>query len=176
MKIIDLTLPLYDNMPVFEGDPQVEIKQVHSLEKEGWNLRTLFFTTHIGTHINVPIHMTKDGKCLDDYSIENFIGEARLYKSEDDVDPSRGIIFRDQNIDMEIYNVLAEIKPKFVGLSADFEFDIELEKKLLEKGIISYEGLTNLDRLPVEFTFYGIPLNIKDSDGSPVRAFATFNP
>lgn len=62
--------------------------------------------------------------------------------------------------------------PKFIGLSEKFEFDIAIEKLLLEKGIISYENLTNTKSLPESFTFYGVPLNIKESDGSPVRAFA----
>ena len=43
---------------------------------------------------------------------------------------------------------------------------------LLEKGIISFENLANTDKLPEAFTFYGVPLNIKEADGSPVRAFA----
>jgi kynurenine formamidase len=43
---------------------------------------------------------------------------------------------------------------------------------LLEAGIISFENLANTEKLPRAFTFYGMPLNIKDSDGSPIRAFA----
>lgn len=45
---------------------------------------------------------------------------------------------------------------------------------LLGKGveIVIVEGLTNLDKLPAEFTFIGFPLNIKGRDGSPIRAVA----
>lgn len=70
--------------------------------------------------------------------------------------------------------LLIEIKPKFVGLSVKFEFDIEIEKKLLEAGIVSYENLVNTEKLPKskKFMFYGFPLKIKDGDGSPVRAVA----
>ena len=38
-------------MTVFPGDPEVKIEQIHSLEKEGWRLRYLQFSSHIGTHV-----------------------------------------------------------------------------------------------------------------------------
>jgi len=85
---------------------------------------------------------------------------------------NKGIIFSVCNIDKKIAEDLIKFPPKFIGLSARFEFDISIEKLLLEKGIISYENLVNTEKLPKTFTFYGVPLNIKEADGSPVRAFA----
>lgn len=85
---------------------------------------------------------------------------------------NKGVIFSSCNIDKKITEDLIKFPPKFIGLSAKFEFDITLEKLLLEKGIISFENLINTEKLPHEFTFYGVPLNIKEADGSPVRAFA----
>jgi len=38
--------------------------------------------------------------------------------------------------------------------------------------IVIVEGLTNLQKLPEQFTFIGFPLNIKGRDGSPIRAVA----
>ncbi len=75
---------------------------------------------------------------------------------------------------MELAKIIAKKKPAFAGLSEKFDFDLEAERYLLEQGIISFEKLTNCEQLPRNetFTFYGIPLNIKDADGSPVRAFA----
>ncbi len=45
---------------------------------------------------------------------------------------------------------------------------------LLGKGveIVIVEGLTNLNKLPEQFTFIGFPLNITGRDGSPIRAVA----
>lgn len=86
--------------------------------------------------------------------------------------PTKGIIFTSSNITNEITQQLIKNPPKFIGLSEKFDFDITFEKLLLDADIISYENLTNAEKLPQEFMFYGVPLNIKDSDGSPVRAFA----
>ncbi|MCL4374556.1 hypothetical protein M1523_01705 [Patescibacteria group bacterium] len=38
MQVIDLSQPLYDNMKVYPGDPEVHIKQAHWLDKDGWRL------------------------------------------------------------------------------------------------------------------------------------------
>lgn len=172
MKIIDLSQILYDQMPVYPGDPEVIIKEIHTLDKEGWNLRNMTFTTHIGTHVNVPYHMVKDGKRLDKFYIDNFFGKSELYKEGMKFFHNKGLIFSTCNIDQKIANELIKFPPKFIGLSEKFEFDIAIEKLLLEHEIISFENLANTDKLPTEFTFYGVPLNIKESDGSPVRAFA----
>ncbi len=39
MRIVDLSQSLYDKMPVYPGDPEVSIQEIHKLDKEGWNLR-----------------------------------------------------------------------------------------------------------------------------------------
>jgi arylformamidase len=158
-------------MPVYPGDPEVHDHEIHTLKKEGWRLRELQLTTHIGTHVNVRFHMVQDGKKLDSYSLERFMGEAVIYSTGTKFDPEIGVIFRDQNIDQTIAKEIIRSKPKFVGLSVNYQFDIEIEKQLLEKDIISYEYLVNLDKCPARIMFYGIPLHIQGADGSPVRAF-----
>lgn len=172
MRIIDLTLELYDQMPVYPGDPEVLIKEIHTLDREGWNLRNLTITTHTGTHVNVPYHMVKDGKKLEEYELKSFFGKAVVYREGMEFDSNFGVIFTNRNIDRGLAESLIENPPKFIGLSSKFEFDVEIERMLLKKGIISFENLANTEKLPSEFTFYGLPLNIKGSDGSPVRAFA----
>lgn len=172
MNIIDLSQKLYNKMPVYPGDPEVIIEEIHTLDKEGWNLRNLTLTTHIGTHVNVPYHMVEKGRRLTDFQLDAFCGEAELYKQGMTISSEKGIIFSTSNIDQSIANILIKTPPKFIGLSEQFEFDIVLEKLLLEHNIISFENLTNTDKLPDTFMFYGMPLNISEADGSPVRAVA----
>lgn len=173
MMVIDLSAELTHKMSVYPGDPEVDIVEIHKLEKEGWNLRQMILTTHIGTHVNVPYHMVTNGNKLEKYSLDSFMGQSIIFHKDIAFDNQTGIIFRDKNIDENIANMLIANPPKFVGLSAKFEFDIALEKLLLEHNIISFENLVNTESLPEKFMFYGVPLNIPGSDGSPVRAFAT---
>jgi len=86
----------------------VDIVEVHTLEKEGWNLRQMTITTHLGTHVNVPYHMVKDGETLDTFSIDAFIGGATIYSRNAEWNSSQGLIFKDQNIDEKIAEKLID--------------------------------------------------------------------
>lgn len=169
--IIDLSLPLYDKMPVYPGDPEVRVEQIQFFEKDGWNMRQIEISTHEGTHVNASIHGLAKGKSLDDYNLENFIGDSILFESFEDIQKGKGIIFN-KDITWEDAKKIAEIKPKFVGSWSKNDIDVEIEKFLFENDILLFERLVNTDKLPKNFIFYGVPLKISDSDGSPVRAFA----
>ncbi len=202
MNVIDLTQTIYEGMPVYPGDPEVKIEKVQTIETEGWDLQTLYLSSHLGTHVNMPAHMVGDGKTLDDFPLERFWGKAVMFneelriKNEEWTGEATGFIFREQNIDQEIaeWIIMNKNKILFVGLSEKYEFDLEVEKKLLQHEIISFENLANCDQLPEKFiplrsdkaelrrdsaqksfTFYGLPLKIKEGNGSPVRAIAIVN-
>ena len=176
MKIIDLAQPLYDKMPVYPGDPEVQIRQISFLAKDGWNMNTIFLPAHIATHVNVPIHGVEEGKTLDNYSVDSFVGKSVVFKNLESVKAGIGLFFEQASIKDKVMQKIIKIRPKFVGVQGYFESDKELEteKLLLKLGIISFEGLINVNKLPKdkEFMFYGLPLKIKDGDGSPVRAIA----
>ncbi|MBI4453740.1 cyclase family protein [Candidatus Woesearchaeota archaeon] len=76
MKIIDLTMMIDEQTPVFPGDLKQEIKQVAAIEKDGWNEKRISFSSHFSTHIDAPFHMLKEGKKLTDYPLDRFIGDG----------------------------------------------------------------------------------------------------
>lgn len=174
MTIIDLSQPIYDGMPVFPGDPEVSVKPFLTVEKDEWAVSQLTMVTHDGTHINVPRHIDVAGKTLSSFSLSDFISKSRVYENDASIVKGEGVLFVDANIDMETAQVIVEKKPAFVGLSDAFDFDLEVERYLLVHNILSFEKLANCHQLPKKqsFMFYGIPLNLKEADGSPVRAFA----
>lgn len=172
MKIIDLTLPMHTGMPVYPGDPEVSIELVQTHEKEGWDMRRIQINAHDGTHVNAPIHMVPGGKTLDDMPLDSFCGPAHIYSPDVPMTAEKGVVFRDQNIDVNIAERIKKVRPLFVALSSAFEWDVEIEKDLLKEDIVLFERIANTEQLPQEFMFYGMPLRIKDGDGSPVRAFA----
>lgn len=171
MKIIDLTLLISNEMYIYPGDPKIDVEQLQTFDKDGWNMKRIHMNTHDGTHVNAPIHGVKDGKTLNNFEVSDFCGESILYENYSDIQFGIGILFQKQ-INMGIAEQIVKIKPKFVGLVV--EVDEEIEKYLLKNDIMLFERLTNVDKLPKKFNFYGAPLKIKDGDGSPVRAFAIF--
>ena len=75
MNVIDLSIELDNNTPVFPGDAPLEIKKRSTIEKDGVNVLSLNFHSHSGTHVDAPYHMLVNGKKLDDFPISHFIGE-----------------------------------------------------------------------------------------------------
>jgi len=72
------------------------------------------------------------------------------------------LIFSKTDITQDIAEKIVEIKPPFIEVPAHFEFDLDIERYLLENDIISFERLVNTDKLPKEFMFHGVPLKIRD--------------
>lgn len=174
MQVIDLSSPLFDGMPVYPGDPEVRIKQIHNLEKEGWRLRYLQFSTHIGTHADAFAHMDEKGETIDKIPLEKYIGKTVLINITDDFPKEVGLAFKESKLDLSLFEKIKESDPLFVVIGNTAELDVELERKLLQSGILTITDLVNMDELPEnkEFMFYAVPLKIKNGDGSPVRAFA----
>jgi arylformamidase len=174
MKIIDLSMPLIDGMDVYPGDPQVHIKQIHSLEKEGWKLRYLQFSTHIGTHADAFAHMDEKGQTIDEMPIEKFIGKAVMVGVHNKFPKNIGLAFSQGKLPTDLFDKVKAANPRFILVGNSVEWEVDLERKLLQTGILTITNLVNMDQLPIDkkFMFYGVPLKIKDGDGSPVRAFA----
>ena len=174
MKIIDLSQSLFDGMEVYPGDPEVHIKQIHDLDKEGWRLRYLQLSTHIGTHADALYHMAENGETIDKMPIDKFIGKTVLVKTTDKFPKGVGLAFRDKILDIDLFEKIKAAKPLFVVVGDKCDFELEMERKLLKAGILTMAGLINMNKLPKNkpFMFYGVPLKIKDGDGSPIRAFA----
>jgi arylformamidase len=172
MKIIDLTLPLHAGMEVFPGDLPPRFDLIEEFADTGWNMKRLEINGHDATHVNVPLHATAAGKNLDDYELDAFMGDSVLYESHADIAADKGLIFHATDITWDIAQAVVDIGPPFIGLPAKFEFDIAIERWLLERDVISFERLINTEQLPKAFCFHAAPLKIVHGDGSPVRAYA----
>ena len=170
MKIIDLSMTISDGMEVYPGDPEVKIEQVHFLKTHGWNLSKINMGSHTGTHVDAFSHMTnRDFSSIDEIPVEKFMGEAMLLSPKDEFPAGINLLFFEE-IDINLLDKIVKSKPNFVG----GDISVDLERALLEKGIITYTNLINLDKLPrnKKFFFIGLPLKIKGGDGSSVRAVA----
>lgn len=197
--IIDLTVPLSEDTPVYPGDPSPKIKQAGTFDQDGYNDHTLTLGTHIGTHIDAPYHMIPDGKKLNEFSTDDFVGRGVCIDatngysfaevSKANIQEGNIVLFMTgwenryheqayfeeyTSIPKEVAQLLVERKVKMVGLDAcspDHE-PFEIHKILLGSNILLIENLTNLDQIiGRQFTIYALPLSLA-IDGSPARVIA----
>jgi kynurenine formamidase len=75
---IDLTHPLYDNMPVWPGDRPVQVSDEMTMLGDGCSVQRLAMGNHVGTHIDAPSHFLPSGLTVDQLSLHACVGTARL--------------------------------------------------------------------------------------------------
>src|SRR6266478_4990442 len=86
MAIYDITVPIHSGMPVYEGDPSVEIKAWSALANgNSANVSSLSFGAHTGTHVDAPAHFIESAGKIDALSLETLIGPARVIRVPDEV-------------------------------------------------------------------------------------------
>jgi kynurenine formamidase len=72
-KYIDLTVP-FDGRFRFK----IDFERSRSFEKDGRQASSYFISAHAYTHLDAPLHMIPDGKGIDAYPLDHFIGEAAV--------------------------------------------------------------------------------------------------
>jgi arylformamidase len=75
-QIIDITVGISRNTPVYPGDPQTEIETVYSIESDGYAVSRVTFGTHTGTHVDAPSHILCEGLAVDRLPLSSLIGRA----------------------------------------------------------------------------------------------------
>lgn len=201
MKLIDLSHSINNQTPLYPGDPEIKITQAGILEKDGYEDHVISLSNHQGTHIDVPSHMVKGGKSLDQFPIEKFCGKGVYIKVDGkfdlvkikNVNIEKGdiVLFhtgRSEHyhepdyfeqypvMNEEIADYLASKGAKIVGLdtcSADKDDkSFPIHKTLLRGEVLIIENLTNLAELEgEEFRVYALPLKL-EIDGAPARVVA----
>lgn len=79
--IYDVTVPISNTMPVWPGDPPVQLtpkSHVSSDKKHRVHLTAIEMGSHTGTHVDVPFHMIDGGRRLGDFGVDVFVGPATV--------------------------------------------------------------------------------------------------
>ena len=76
MKCIDLTREINNETQVCPCDRVPVVEDYATTEEEGVNVKFLKMGTHTATHIDAPHHYYKDGRTLNDFPAEYYIGRG----------------------------------------------------------------------------------------------------
>ncbi|ABR50491.1 cyclase family protein [Alkaliphilus metalliredigens QYMF] len=176
IKLIDLSHDIEHHMPVHPYDDPVNLYQDKFLNVDGYNNFKLEMGMHSGTHIDIPMHLTKSEKFINEISLDSFTGRGCLldvrgeqvikYKekysnivNENDI----VLLFTNHSdqygtneyftnhpvIDEELANFFIEKKIKILGmdLPSPDEHPFRIHKMLLNHNILIIENITNLSKL-----------------------------
>lgn len=76
VRVVDLSTPLEERMPVFATIPNPEIERVLAAAADGITSHHVTMSTHVGTHIDAPAHIIPGGKLIDDYPMSKYVGDG----------------------------------------------------------------------------------------------------
>lgn len=153
MPIYDVTVPLYNELPTWPGDPGIQIRDWLSLSKgDAANVSVLNFGAHTGTHVDAPAHFIEGAAKVESLPLDVLIGEAEVIQVPSDqlviderfvtahcVAGTARILFKTRNS-----NFWSETKPQF---HTDFTYlDLAAAMKLVQQGA----KLIGIDYLSIE--------------------------
>ena len=188
--MIDITRNINSQIKIYDGDPELEIKEVFSVEKDGYSVNKITLGSHMGTHIDFPRHFYKNGKTSSDYNLEYLQGRAVLIEGNSKVifgkeifenyDINKGDIViiknADKGITVEATDYLINRGIKIICTDAmdieEYE-DFRVHKKLLGNDVLIIENAFLENAEEGEYNIYVFPLKIDNMEALPVRAVLT---
>jgi kynurenine formamidase len=73
-RIVDLSVPLTEDTPVYPGDPVPRIRPASTIAAEGFNLLSVSMGSQTGTHVDAPYHFEEAGLRIDQLDLSLFVG------------------------------------------------------------------------------------------------------
>lgn len=151
MKIYDISVPISDSVPIYEGDPKAKIDLCKAIANgDGVNVSQMCFGVHTATHVDAPNHFIEGTRRVDQLDLDKLVGDCRVIGVDDDVRAigpehlrglgnARRVLFKTRN--SAFWNEPDK------GFRTDFTYiSPEAAKVLAESGI----KLVGIDYLSVE--------------------------
>ena len=193
-KVIDISIGISSDMPIYPGDPKPQIETISSIETDGAKVSQISFGSHTGTHIDAPSHIFEDGNTVDRIQLDSLVGKALVLDLSNNGKVIRGneieVAFGQfksiQDVTILLLKIgnfayLDESAADWIvangfttvgidNMSVDDDSQMAVHKHLLGNGINIVECL---DLCLVGAGVYGfvcLPLKIIGCDGAPARA------
>ena len=95
MKIYDISVPITPDMPVWPGDPAVDLQQVSVIASgDSANISHLSMSVHTGTHIDAPKHFIDNGNTIGQIPLEKLVGEVLVMQIDDSVNVISALVLK----------------------------------------------------------------------------------
>jgi len=79
MTLYDISLTIAEDLPVWPGDPKIELKKISKIEDgEEANVTHISACVHIGTHVDAPDHFLGNGQTVENLPLDLLVGTASV--------------------------------------------------------------------------------------------------
>jgi len=164
MQIYDISVGIHPGLPVWPGDPAIELERVIEIGVDSpVNVSRLASGVHIGTHVDAPLHFLAGGGSVEHLSLEVLVGRTYVAEilTEGHLDrdalenagipqETRRLLFKTSNSALW-RSTPDRFEPEFVAVSVDGA------DWLVERGI----QLVGVDYLSVAPFEDGVPTHVR---------------
>ena len=77
---LDLSQPLYPEMPRIDFFPPPRYEQIIRRPQKPLNVTEIQMVCHVGTHVDAPVHFIADGPAMDEIPLERFYGPGVVWR------------------------------------------------------------------------------------------------
>ena len=176
---------------VFPGDPSPERRTDMSIEAgDICNLTSFSMCAHNGTHVDSPYHFYKDGKTMDQVTLDHFIGDCYVAAHEGDVSGADAEAILDKacsvgagerillkgkaTVTEEAAAVFADRGILLIGNESQTvgpeDGPAKVHYILLAREVVLLEGIRLADVPEGKYMLCCQPINLGGCDGAPCRA------
>ncbi|HET7036718.1 MAG TPA: cyclase family protein [Thermomicrobiaceae bacterium] len=79
VALIDISVPITPELPIWPGDPEPRLEPVSSIAAgDEYNVSRLVLSTHSGTHIDAPWHALEHGARLNTVKLSALVGPCQV--------------------------------------------------------------------------------------------------
>lgn len=72
----DISQPFHGEMPHSIKLPMPEFTTLKHIDEDGVNIQNYSVSTHVGTHVDAPLHFIEGGKSIEELPLERFTGDG----------------------------------------------------------------------------------------------------
>ena len=107
MRIFDISLTISPDLPVWPGDPKIELEQVEAMNNGAQaNVSRLSAGVHTGTHVDAPHHFMNDGRTVDKLPLDILTGLCYVHQLPDAIEAITAEVLDDISLLVRVNRIL----------------------------------------------------------------------
>lgn len=123
MHTYDLTLTISSDIPVWPGDPPVDLKRVSKIgDGANANVSHINMSVHTGTHVDAPYHFFENGETVENLPLKILIGRAYVVHLPDKIELITTEILENANIPPRTRRVLLRTRNSTLWAKGNLPF------------------------------------------------------
>jgi len=126
MTIHDISLTISPDLPIWPGDPGLELEKVSSMDEGAdVNVTRIGAAVHLGTHVDAPHHFLNDGRTVEGLSLEVLTGPCYVLQLPDGVDAITAEVLERSEITSDMKRILFGTSNSHLWAKGEKEFQTD---------------------------------------------------